>query len=91
MLFNFLLFNFQSCKEKGIKFTIDAEQTYIQAALAYFVLVLQQKYNTEIPLVYNTYQCYRKVSLKCCLFNVRDRHLSLLLNVPFSLHLAVFR
>lgn len=52
---------FQSCKEKNIKFTVDAEQTYIQAALAYFVLTLQYKYNAEIPMVYNTYQCYRKV------------------------------
>ena len=43
---------------------LDAEQSYIQSALGYFVLALQAKYNAEIPVVYNTYQCYRKVS--CC-------------------------
>jgi len=52
-----------SCAEKGITFTIDAEQTYIQAALAFFVLTLQQKYNRTYPMVYNTYQCYRKDTL----------------------------
>ena len=55
-------FTYQACKDKYLKFMVDAEQTYIQAALAYFVLVLQQKYNSDIPVVYNTYQCYRKVS-----------------------------
>ena len=47
----------------GLRLMIDAEQTYVQAALAYFVLVLQQKYNKEKPVVYNTYQCYRKVRI----------------------------
>lgn len=41
---------------------IDAEQTYIQAALGYLVLLLQTKYNKEHTVVYNTYQCFRKVS-----------------------------
>ncbi|XP_065054367.1 hydroxyproline dehydrogenase-like [Rhopilema esculentum] len=48
----------------GLRLMLDAEQTYVQAALAYFVLVLQQKYNKEKPVVYNTYQCYRKDTLK---------------------------
>ena len=40
---------------------IDAEQTYLQAAINHLVLTLQYKYNKEYPWVYNTYQCYRKV------------------------------
>ena len=55
---------FQECAEKGVRMMIDAEQTYIQAALGWLVLVLQAKYNHGEPVVYNTYQCYRKVSNK---------------------------
>ena len=43
---------------------LDAEQSYIQSALGYFILLLQYKYNSHTPYVYGTYQCYRKVSRK---------------------------
>ena len=42
---------------------VDAEQTYLQAALGYLVLVLQAKFNKDEPVVYNTYQCFRKDTL----------------------------
>ena len=40
---------------------LDAEQTYIQAALGYIILLLQAKHNKTKMTVHNTYQCYRKV------------------------------
>ena len=44
-----------------VKIMIDAEQTYIQAALGYMVLLMQAVYNEDECIVFNTYQCYRKV------------------------------
>ena len=62
------VFSFQRAQEKGVKLMLDAEYTYIQASIDLIILALQQKYNQHIPVVYNTYQCYRKVD---------DRSLSL--------------
>ncbi len=56
-----IYFFFQACADKKIRFMIDAEQTYIQSALGYIILLLQMKYNQGVPVVYGTYQCYRKV------------------------------
>ena len=43
---------------------LDAEYTYLQASIDLIILALQQKYNRNTPVVYNTYQCYRKVANK---------------------------
>ena len=43
------------------KIFIDAEQSYFQTAIHRLVLQLQQLFNRERVIVYNTYQCYRKV------------------------------
>eukprot|EP00794_Sanderia_malayensis_P014304 gene14304-15792_t len=51
-------------KDKQIKWLLDAEQTYIQSAIGYFILLLQQKYNKGIPIIYGTYQGYRKDTLR---------------------------
>jgi len=53
----------KTCKDLDVRLMLDAEQTYIQAALGYVILVLQAKYNKDKPIVYNTYQCYRKDTL----------------------------
>lgn len=47
-------------KHEG-KILVDAEQTYFQTAIHKLVLELQEKYNRDQLIVYNTYQCYRKV------------------------------
>lgn len=49
------------CINRNVRLVIDAEQTYLQAAINQLVLALQYKYNKSQPWVYNTYQCYRKV------------------------------
>lgn len=50
----------KACINHNVQLVIDAEQTYLQAAINHLVLVAQYKYNKDYPWVYNTYQCYRK-------------------------------
>ena len=40
---------------------IDAEATYVQPAMDTLTIALQQKYNREEAMVFNTYQLYLKV------------------------------
>lgn len=51
----------------GTRVLIDAEQARFQPAIDNLVLELQQKYNsidtTDVPIIFNTYQCYRKGGL----------------------------
>lgn len=47
-----------TAKELNVRMLIDAEQTFYQVAIDAIVVALQRKYNTEVPVVYNTYQCY---------------------------------
>lgn len=51
------------CREKSVKVLIDAEETFFQAAIDYIVLTFAKKYNTEQPIIYNTYQMYLKDGL----------------------------
>jgi len=48
----------------GTRVLIDAEQARFQPAIDNLVLELQTKYNsidtTDVPIIFNTYQCYRK-------------------------------
>lgn len=59
--YSLLCFCDKVCIYRNVQLVIDAEQTYLQAAINQLVLALQYKYNKSQPWVYNTYQCYRKV------------------------------
>ena len=41
-----------------MRIMVDAEQSYMQPAIDALVIHLQQVYNREEPVVFNTYQCY---------------------------------
>ncbi|XP_062508551.1 proline dehydrogenase 1, mitochondrial-like [Corticium candelabrum] len=46
----------------GVRVMYDAEQTYFQSAIRWLVLQQMEKYNTEKPIIYSTYQCYLRDS-----------------------------
>lgn len=50
---------------------VDAEQSYLQPAIDALVIQLQQMYNREEPIVFNTYQCYlQDAPCRCALHNL---------------------
>jgi hypothetical protein len=52
-----------AAKQVDISLLIDAEQSFKQPAVEYFAMYLTKQFNTEKPLVYNTYQLYMKGSV----------------------------
>jgi proline dehydrogenase len=46
-------------KEKDIEILIDAEESWMQNAADDLVETMMERYNTEVPIVYNTLQTYR--------------------------------
>jgi proline dehydrogenase len=48
--------------EFGLRIMIDAEHQYFQPAIDSIAKDMMREYNTEVPIVYNTYQCYLKDS-----------------------------
>lgn len=46
-------------KEKDVEILIDAEESWLQNATDDLCEMLMKRYNTEIPIVYNTLQLYR--------------------------------
>ena len=49
----------KACHEAGIRVLIDAEHSWVQDTIDDIARNMMEKYNTEQPIVYNTYQLYR--------------------------------
>lgn len=49
----------KTCHEAGIPVLIDGEHSWIQETIDDIAREMMEKYNTEKPIVYNTYQLYR--------------------------------
>ncbi len=50
--------------ELGVKVFIDAEESWMQETIDELVMQMMKKYNHELPIVYNTFQMYRKDRLE---------------------------
>ena len=65
----------EEAAQRGTRVLIDAEQVRFQPAIDTLVLDLQHKYNavetTSTPLIFNTYQCYRRDALDMIQRDVR--------------------
>jgi proline dehydrogenase len=49
----------QKAHELGVKIFVDAEESWIQNVIDQLAYKAMQKYNTQQPIVYNTFQMYR--------------------------------
>lgn len=55
---------FLASKKRGVRQMIDAEQTYFQDAIDFFALFFMLRHNDTAPVVWSTYQMYRKDTME---------------------------
>ena len=52
----------RSAAESNLRIMIDAEHQYFQPAIDSIAKDMMREFNSEVPIVFNTYQCYLKDS-----------------------------
>ena len=52
----------RSAAESNLRIMIDAEHQYFQPAIDSIAKDMMREFNREVPIVFNTYQCYLKDS-----------------------------
>lgn len=66
MLVLSLTLHFAASLQTKVRLMVDAEHSYFQDAIDAAALELQRAHNSSEPVVYNTYQCYRKDTHERC-------------------------
>ncbi|GIY91859.1 hydroxyproline dehydrogenase, partial [Caerostris extrusa] len=52
----------ESARQKGVRILVDAECTYLNEGLSALTLGAVAAFNSHVPVVWNTYQCYLKAA-----------------------------
>jgi len=58
-------------KDLKVRVMLDAEWVAIQPAIDHLALNMQREFNTEMPVVFNTYQTYLRSAYQACLCDLR--------------------
>lgn len=64
----------ESAAASGVRLMVDAEHSYFQPAIDHAVVQLQERFNQNVPIIFNTYQCYLKDASERLVLDLERAH-----------------
>ncbi|GFU34403.1 proline dehydrogenase [Nephila pilipes] len=61
----------EEARRKNVRVLVDAECTHLNEGLSALAMGAAAAFNSDVPVVWNTYQCYLKVSIRRSKWNAR--------------------